>query len=90
MLAAVPRTVIVLSAVPSPAMNVRPDVPASVSVPLVTLIVISLTAAPALASLIEMALPFAVENTRFVSSLVACAAGTLLTACAGLLWLKAK
>ena len=78
MSATVPRTVIV--AVPSaPAWKARPAVPARVSVPLVTVRVTSIRLAPASTSAIETRLAVPAENTSAVSSLVACAAGTVLT-----------
>ena len=50
---AVPRKVIVVSALPSPAVKLKPVMPASVSVPLLTLIVTWLLAPPASASAME-------------------------------------
>ena len=79
MAAAVPRKVIVASAVPSPAVKLRPVVPASVRLPLVTLSVTWLFAPAASRSAIEIWLPLADEKTLAVSSLVLCAPGTVLT-----------
>ncbi len=70
MLATVPRSVIVASAVPSPETKLSPTVPASVSVPLVTVRVTSSGLLPASASDMEIALPLPEENTLTKSSLV--------------------
>ena len=70
MLATVPRSVIVASAVPSPETKLSPAVPASVSVPLVTVRVTSSGLLPASASDMEIALPLPEENTLTKSSLV--------------------
>ena len=75
---AVPITLMLASAVPSPAAKVKPAVPLRVNVPLVTRSVIWLLAPPASASVMKMALPLALENTLVVSSAVLCAPGTVL------------
>ena len=67
----------VASAVPSPAVKVSPPVPDKVMPPLVTARVTCTVAASTSATL--MRLPLAAENTRAVSSLVVCAAGTVFT-----------
>ncbi len=85
MLAAVPENVIVESDVPSPVVNVSPVVPASVSAPLVTATVIVSVASSTSATVI--ALPLAVENTRGVSSFVACAPGTAFTGASSAPWI---
>src|SRR5262247_4124590 len=76
MLARLPVTVTV--AVPLP-LTVRPEVPASVSTPLVAAKVTWTLELPASTSAIEMALPLAVENVSVPSSLMVCAPGTVLT-----------
>ena len=76
---AVPVKVIVVSALPSPLEKLRPAVLANVSVPLVTDRVTRSGLAPASTSLTLRALPLALENTRVVSSLTDCAAGTVCT-----------
>src|SRR5215510_4759409 len=76
MLARLPVTVTV--AVPLP-LTVRPEVPASVSTPLVAASVTWTLLLPASTSAIEMALPLAVENVSVPSSLMVCAPGTVLT-----------
>jgi hypothetical protein len=67
----------VASAVPSPAENVSPVVPASDAVPLVA-VSVTVTEVASM-SLTEIALLFPAEKTRFVSSSTACAEGTALT-----------
>ena len=75
---AVPVKVIV--ALPlAPPVIVRPTVPASVSVPLVTVSVTCNGLPPASASATLMALPFAVLNASVASSFTVCAAGTPFT-----------
>jgi hypothetical protein len=67
--ATVPVNVIVPSAVPSPALNVSPPMPARVMTPLVAVSTTCTGFVPA-SSVIEIALPLPAENTSAVSSLV--------------------
>ncbi len=76
MAAAVPENVMVASAVPSPVVKVRPAMPESENVPLVTATVT--VRVPVSTSATVIRLPFATENTRAVSSVVVCAPGTVL------------
>ena len=79
MLAAVPVKVIVLSAVPSPTVKLRPTSCASVKVPSLTARVICRSAPPTSRSLTEIRLPFRVEKTSEASSFMLCADGTVLS-----------
>jgi len=80
MLAIVPVNVIVASDVPSPTEKARPVRTGSVTVPLVAVSCTGTVAPPASASLIEMGLLLALENTRLVFFGVCWAPGTLLPA----------
>ena len=75
----VPRKVIVASAVPSPAVKVKPVSTGSVMVPLVPVSCTSTVAPPASMSLNRMGLPLALENTRLVFFGVCWAPGTWFT-----------
>jgi hypothetical protein len=75
--ARVPEKVMVASAVPSPAVNVSPVSPESVSVPLVEVSVTRTVAASTSATL--SALPPALDSTSGAFITVICAAGTVLT-----------
>ncbi len=76
MAAAVPENVMVASVVPSPEVKVRPAMPESENVPLVTATVT--VRVPVSTSATVMRLELAAEKTRAVSSVVVCAPGTVL------------
>ena len=79
MLPMVPVNIIVASAVPSPALKVRPAMPDSVVTPLVLTSWTCTEFVAASRSLIEMRLLFADENTSATFLAVVCVAGTPLT-----------
>jgi hypothetical protein len=74
----VPVNVMDALPVPVPVTNVKPVVCARVVVPFDTLSVTCIAAVPASASAIEMAFPFATENTSAESSLTVCKPGAEL------------
>ncbi len=77
MLSIWPLKVAVVSPLPVPAEKLKPEIPASVKVPLVAVRVTSSTLLST--SVTEIAFPLATEKTSAVSSLVFCATGTVLT-----------
>src|SRR6188472_1167718 len=80
MAAMVPVKVIVVSPVPSPAVNVRPAIPLSEIVPLLPVSVTCTGLVPASGSLIEIRLLLPALNKRLAPSVIVCVAeGMLLT-----------
>ena len=77
--ARLPVNTSVASALPSPVVNDRPAVPASVSVPWVALSVTCIVSAPASTSPMLIACPFAVESTSGVFTAVTCRPGRWFT-----------
>src|SRR5947209_20528090 len=75
----VPVKTMLTSAVPSPLVKDRPEIPLRVRTPLVTERVTLTGLVPASGSEIEIALPLAEEKTRELSSLTVWAPGTVLT-----------
>src|ERR1043165_3680765 len=71
----VPRKVMVVSFVPSPAVNVSPASAASVSLPWLAVSVSCTGFTPASGSLMLIVLELAAEKTRSTSSVAGCVAG---------------
>jgi hypothetical protein len=79
MFAIVPVNVIIASAIPSPAVKVRPLTPLSVSVPCVDESVTRTVPPPASMSPMLIKFPLPLENVSVASSLTDCGPGTEFT-----------